>query len=311
MKKIFKTTLLFVLIVTLCVGLIGCDFVNDILGNTENNQGDSTTNDAPPPSGNTAPIDIDQGNTNPDNVISWNYTIIEEEGQHYIVFEDPAVYEYEGQQQLASVQFNSLTEFKESVTNNKLSASDKEIVATFERDEVGILTPDFNNLFEPDIPNDCTIGLISWEGIYYSFGVSTSSEAFGFITGYSQEKYNEIFQEDFENYFDQDTIISITEIIETDDGKTIATYRTSMAELKNIRYTILVGNKTIVVDERYTLANEWLPTSDTVPSRITLYITQNDRYSVMMMHSFEEKPSEEWLSKFGMHPYVETGVAEK
>ena len=66
MKKIFKTTLLFVLIVTLCVGLIGCDFVNDILGNTENNQGDSTTNDAPPPSGNTAPTDTDQGNLIPD-----------------------------------------------------------------------------------------------------------------------------------------------------------------------------------------------------------------------------------------------------
>ena len=240
MRKAFITALFFILIATLCIGLMGCNLINNGLGNTETNKTDEKTDDVPPPTDNknpndTNPTDTNEGNTNPDNVISWNYTIIEEEGQNYIVFEDPAVYEYEGQQQLASVQFNSLTEFKESVTNNKLSASDKEIVATFERDEVGILTPDFNNLFEPDIPNDCTIGLISWEGIYYSFGVSTSSEAFGFITGYSQEKYNEIFQEDFENYFDQDTIISITETIETDDGKTITTYRTSMAELRNIR----------------------------------------------------------------------------
>ena len=318
MKKAITRTLLFVLITTLCITLIGCDFVNDILGNSTSNQEDSTPNDSTqnndlPPTDNTTPDDdrCPAGNTDTSMVESWNYTIIEQNGKNYIVFEDPTVYQIWAVD-VATVEFNSLADFKDSVMNDKLSVWDKQIMITvFEKDEVGILTPDFNNLLEPDMPNDCTIGLISWEGIYYSFGVSTSSEAFGFITGYSQEKYNEIFQEDFENYFDQDTIISITETIETDDGKTITTYRTSMAELKNIRYTILVGNKTIVVDERYTLANEWLPTSDTVPSRITLYITQNDRYSVMMMHSFEEKPSEEWLSEFGMHPYVETGVAEK
>ena len=41
MKKLFTNTFLFILIATLCVGLMSCDFVNDILGNFTSNQEDS------------------------------------------------------------------------------------------------------------------------------------------------------------------------------------------------------------------------------------------------------------------------------
>ena len=314
MKKLFTNTFLFILIATLCIGLMSCDFVNDILGNFTSNQEDSTPNDSTqnndlPPTDNTTPDDdrCPAGNTDTSMVESWDYTIIEQNGKHYIVFEDPTVYQIWAVD-VASVEFNSLADFKDSVMNDKLSVWDKQIMTTvFEKDEVGILTPDFNNLFEPYMPSDCTIDAVSWEGIYYTFGVLTSSGAFGYIRNRSQEEYSKIFQEDFENYFNQDTIIEVTETIETDDGKNITTYRTSMAELKNISYTLSVGNKTIVVDERYTLklSHDLLPTSDTVPSRITLYIIENGIYSVVTLHGFEEKPSEEWLLEFGMQPYVD------
>ena len=69
MKKLFTSTLLFILMTTLCVGLIGCDFVNDILGNTKTNPTDGTTDGPLPPTDNTTPSDTNLTDTNPGDLI--------------------------------------------------------------------------------------------------------------------------------------------------------------------------------------------------------------------------------------------------
>ena len=313
MKK--KLTTIF-LLCSLCLATCACN----IIAPDKVNPNDSTQNDVLPSTDNTTPsnteptdtnpTDTDQESTPPGNITSWNYTIIEQNGKHYIVFEDPTVYDNLDQVQLAEVQFNSLAEFKNSVINNKLSIGDKEIVATFAKDEVGILTPDFNNLFEPYMPDEFQIDLLLWEGRGYTFLAYTPSGVEAYITYHSQENYNKLFQYDFENYFDRDLIV-VTETIKTDDGKTITTYYTALAELKDISYTISKGDKTIIVQERYRLESQWLPVSDTIPSQITLYGTEGDAHYIIDLFEFEEKPSEEWLFEFGMQPYVDTDVAEK
>lgn len=65
MKKFITNTLLFILMTTLCVGLIGCDFVNDILGNAETTQTDGTTDGPLPPTDNTTPSNTEPTDTNP------------------------------------------------------------------------------------------------------------------------------------------------------------------------------------------------------------------------------------------------------
>ena len=65
MKKLFTSTLLFILMTTLCVGLIGCDFVNDILGNAKTNPTDGTTDGTLPSTDNTTPSNTEPTDTNP------------------------------------------------------------------------------------------------------------------------------------------------------------------------------------------------------------------------------------------------------
>lgn len=314
MKKLFTSTLLFILIATLCVGLMSCDFVNDIFGNSTSNQEDSTPNDSTqnndlPPTDNTTPDDdrCPAGNTDTSMVESWNYTIIEQNGNHYIVFEDPTVYQIWAVD-VATVEFNSLADFKDSVMNDKLSVWDKQIIITsFTKDEVGILTPDFNNLFEPYMPDEFQIDLLCWEGRGYTFLTYTPSGIEAYITYHSQEHYNEIVQRDFEGLFNQDTVW-IEGAIEMDDEKSITTYSTVKKSRTYTKYTLSDGNKTMLVVER-TYGSEI--DTDTVPETVTLYCTEGDAHYVVNLYDFQERPSTSWLLEFGMHPYVETGVTEK
>lgn len=308
MKKAITRTLLFVLITTLCITLIGCDFVNDIFGNSTSNQEDSTPNDSTqnndlPPTDNTTPDDdrCPAGNTDTSMVESWNYTIIEQNGKNYIVFEDPTVYQIWAVD-VATVEFNSLADFKDSVMNDKLSVWDKQIMITvFEKDEVGILTPDFNNLFEPYMPDEFQVDGLSWEGTYYAFGISSPSEVWGRVSSCSQENYNEIVQRDFERLFNQDTVW-IEGAIEMDDEKSITTYSTVKNSRTYTKYTLSDENKTMLVVER-TFGSEI--DTDTVPETITLYCTEGDVHYVVNLYDFQERPSTSWLLEFGMQPYVD------
>ena len=308
MKKLFTSTFLFILIATLCVGLMSCDFVNDILGNFTSNQEDSTPNDSTqnndlPPTDNTTPDDdrCPAGNTDTSMVESWNYTIIEQNGNHYIVFEDPTVYQIWAVD-VATVDFNSLADFKDSVMNDKLSVWDKQIMITvFEKDEVGILTPDFNNLFEPYMPDEFQIDLLCWEGRGYTFLTYTPSGVDAYITYHSQEHYNKTLQRDFEGLFNQDTVW-VEGTIEINDEKSIPTYSTVRASRTYTKYTLSDENKTMLVVER-TFGSEI--DTDTVPETVTLYCTEGDAHYIIDLYDFQERPSTSWLLEFGMQPYVD------
>lgn len=182
----------------------------------------------------------------------------------------------------------------------------KKVVATaFEKDNIGVLICDFNKLWEPYVPNDCMIDGVSWAGESYSFFVATTSDAFGFIHSYPSEQYQEIFQNDYENFFNN-TLITVTERIEMDENKVATKYSTSAGQLMRIRYTKNVDGKMFIVDEKYRLQmnDDSIAASGTVPSNITLYCVENEAYYVIDLFGFTEYPSEEWLFGFGMKAFV-------
>ena len=237
-----------------------------------------------------------------------DYKLVEQSGVHYIAFNNVSDYNDEESNELASLEFGSLAEFKNTVTTGKLANWQKTVIATaFKKDEVGrILTCDFDSLLEPRMPNDCRVDGVSWSGELYAFYVSTSSEVFGFIHNYTNSQYNDIYNEDFENRFNSSTI-TVREILNTDDGKTVTTYTTFAGKLMNIRYTYVSGQKTITVDETYRLSmvDETLATSSTVPFNVTLYCSEPGANYVVDLFGFVEKPSDTWFYEFGMKPYVD------
>lgn len=304
MKKIVLITV-FTLIATVCLGLVSCsnNLTNDSQSDTTSQ--DPITTDAPPSTDNTLSNKVEN---------SMDYKLVEQSGQHYIVFDNISDYDYEDEESSqidSGLEFGSLAEFKNTVTSGKLTDRQKRVIATsFQKNEQGmILICDFNKLLEPQMPNDCKVEWVYWEGEGYSFYISTSYEVFGFVHNYTQDQYNYLYNRNFEGLFDRPNI-HVTEIINTDDGKTVTMYRTFAGDLMRIRYAYENGQKTIIVDESYWLemSDETLPTSNTVPISITMYCTEPGAYYAVDLFGFTEKPSESWLYEFGMKPYVDLDV---
>ncbi len=242
-----------------------------------------------------------------------DYKITSENGQNYIVFDESANYAA-STQVLATISFNSLKEFKDTVTKGNLTESQKaQIAAAFPKDEKGnILTCDFENLYAPALPKDVSMGIVGWRGETYSFGFDTTDSVFGYLHYLTPSGYKELFNYEYETFFDRD-LINVTETKDLGDGKTATYYTTIAGRFMRVRYTLSEGSKTCVIDKSYAL--EWYSldekVSSTVPYTINMYCSDAKTYYSVDMFEFTEDPTDEWLIQFGVTPYVETDAVVK
>lgn len=81
----------------------------------------------------------------------------------------------------------------------------------------------------------------------------------------------------------------------------------------NLRYSLTVGEKVIVVDKTFRLQmnNSDIVTSSTVPSNIALYCTSDEGFCYVSLYDFTNDPTDEWLMNFGLQKYVDNGYAVK
>jgi hypothetical protein len=242
-----------------------------------------------------------------------DYRLVSENGEYFIVFDNPAAYQVSNQE-TATIDFLTMKEFKDSVTKGKLTDTQKEIMATaFPKNSVGaVKTCDFNNLYIPKLPQGCATSGVSWQGQSYSFELVLSNDSFGWLHYLTEDQFVSRFQEDYVKYFDKDTItVTKTEILE--DGKEATFYSTRAGQLMNVRYTLSVGEKTIVVDKTFRLQmnNSELSTSSTVPSNVALYCTSDEGFYYISLYDFVDDPTDEWLLNFGLQKYVDNGYAVK
>ncbi len=304
MKKI--CFLFVVIFVCICL-LVSCDKGSETSYDSENattDEGENTTTNE----SNVTDESSDTNNSTPANNDTnlYDYSIIEQSGQHYIVFDNESIYESGEQSELAGLDFATLKEFKDNVTQGKLSDWQILTIAkSFKKDDIGVLICDFDNLYEPTMPTGCTIDGVYWEGECYSFYMSTDTEIFGFIHYYTQSQYDIIFQKNYENYFDK-TTITVKNTVVTEDNKTMVTYSTSAGELMQIRYEISDNDRTVIVDETYRLNmnDNSLVSSPSIPTNVTLYCEYDGICFAVDLYGFTEKPSEDWLSQFDMREYI-------
>ena len=229
-----------------------------------------------------------------------DYTLIKNENGCYLTFDDISKYQNNsssGSSVLGEIIFGSVKEFKDTVTKGLLTDWQKEIVARFENVGDNIQTCDFNNLYEPKLPQGSNAKEVYWNGTAYSYLVMMSDQSFGYVRCYTKEMYDEIFQSKYEDFFNQDTItVTGTEVI---DGKEITYYKTSTGVSSyNERYTLTNGNKTVTVDKIFY-------SSDDTLNRVTLYCTDGSLHYTVTLHKLTEKPTDEWLLQFGLKPYIE------
>lgn len=245
--------------------------------------------------------DNKQPPTDPIETISVDdYSILQCNGKSYIVFDNVSLYEDGDNTEVASLDFESIKQFKDAVTKGTLADWEKTIIATsFPKNETGILSCDFNNLYSPILPSGSNVDAVSWIGESYSFIITVDEYVFGVVHCYSREQYDEIYQSEYENYFEKETITVTKE--ETVEGKTTTYYYTSVANLMQIRYSSTLEGKQFVIDKTYRLE------TDNVYSltNVTMYCTDADQTYVVDLFGFIEEPDDSWLYEFGLTQYIE------
>ena len=254
------------------------------------------------------------------------YSITEEDGSYYLNFSDGNEPPEEYSSQIAGLLFDSLAEMQDAFINNKLTESQiNQIKDKFSKDFQGrIQICDMNRLKQPALPSDLETGMVELTGQSYAFFVnsihtdSISSEspilsAGSYFQCLTKESYDRIFEREYENFFERDTVHLTSTTAGPDRNSTVYDYYTNSAELRQIRYVLTVGSKTLYIDEGYRLniVDDLLPVSDTVPSRIDIYGCDDGRYFHVYLRGFSERPSVEWLSSFGLTDFVKSNDTVK
>lgn len=229
-----------------------------------------------------------------------DYTLLKNENGCYLTFDDISKYQNNstsGSMVVGDITFGSIKEFKDTVTKGLLEDWQKQVVASFSNNGANIQTCDFNNLYEPTLPEKSNVVEVYWKGDTYSYLVMMSDESFGYVRYHTKEKYDQKYSYEYEEFFDRDTITVIG--VEESDGKEITYYKTStgVSEYQEM-YTLTKGNKIIKVNRRYY-------SSDDIPNRVMLYCTDGILYYTVTLHSLKEDPTDEWLLQFGLKRYVE------
>lgn len=239
-----------------------------------------------------------------------SYSIVKRGEKCYIIFENPAQYDNGDKNELATLEFTSIKDFVDSVTNGELKEWQKNVVATaFPKNEYGILSCDFTNLFEPIAPTGTTLRSVVWRGESYSFSLTNENGVFGTVHYFTKDEYSEVFTSDYEAYFDKDAItVSKTETQE--GGVTITYYATRAGQFMQVRYTLTEDSKIMHVDETYRLHmnDSSVNVSDTVPANVTLYCLEGDVCYVVDLFGFADDPSDAWLLSFGLVQYKEKDI---
>ncbi len=222
--------------------------------------------------------------------------------QYYISFDDISRYERFsglGGSFIACLSFDNMHEFKTSVRGWRLTdAQKRNLVRSFEKNENGFKSCNFDNLYIPVTPGDYTCGAVNWYGSNYIVSVKGGD--------YNAEVqiYN-AWQEEFVDYFKRwcvDKIYNYTsagieKIEEVEDRNARVIYHHGQ---KYILYTIQDEVKTLIVNEEY-------QTKDAeCPARIRLYCFGVDCSYMVYIYSPTSRPSVEWLLEFGVEPYVDT-----
>lgn len=245
-----------------------------------------------------------------DYVTDSDYKIISKDGKYYIVFDDISVYEISIPEDinismLGTVQFESMKDYKETVTKGKLTEDQKvTIVSAFTKDENGILCCDFHHLYVPTMPTGGIVDGLSWSGSTYSFSVKPDENIFGYVHYDTKSDYDRAYLSEYETFFDRD-LVTVTETEQLDGDKVATYYSTSSGEFMRLRYSLSDGDKKIVVDKAYRLkmCDTSIPTSSTVPYQVDLYCVENDTYCVVQLFGFVENPTDSWLLEFGLAEY--------
>ncbi len=216
----------------------------------------------------------------------------------------------------ANVFFSSLAEMRDKIKNNTLSDHERATVKlAFPKDENGIKMFNINQMYQPVYPEGfiCANDVL-WTGDRYSVYVHESSNVDfgGYFAILSRQDYEEELEWNFINPFSH---INYTEILSEKEGIwdgvpcTEYVYNTPISTIKRIFIEYIDGEDHYFITIAYLLdhsnPNVSLTISDSIPYQVRIWGETDGQCYSMSLFDFSTAPTLEFLTSFGITPYVE------
>ena len=199
--------------------------------------------------------------------------------------------------------FDSLGDMKRTIEEGAFNeTSQKNIQKFFGNNSTEVAICNINALSDAKLPESCTSNTVHWYGSTYSIDVG-DGEIYGNVK-VTTKALVDWEEESWGNRTASNTAISIVSE-GTDPARNAAVIVFDAVTVgerwKEIRYNYTSGDTSMVILERY-LCSE----SETVPQAAYLWGQSNGEYFIVYLYGFTERPSYEWITSFGLKPYVET-----
>jgi len=176
-----------------------------------------------------------------------------------------------------------------------------------------------DDMLDVSLPEDSCLDYVTWYGDSYDFHFCSPENHTDLYGGIYQIFEQETFDKCAAEYAPEDLLSDIENshgrmellsdnVIEDRNARVIS-YKLNGYQT-NVFYTLTSGNKTVHVFERYH-GNYDYPGAftggkhDPVPYEIVLHAQDDKFYLEVLIHLPTSRPSVEWLSSFGLKPYVE------
>ena len=232
------------------------------------------------------------------------YTIMEKDGMYGLRFHSPKSTSSSGNIQYSEVApafiFTSPGHMKERILSGNFTKLQLDALKELPRNSDGYLTIfNLQELYDAVLPSGLQYDEVSWFG---GEGYSFRWDKDGMVGAVRIDTESAIKEKLASFYVEngQATIIFKNEI--QDRNATEIYYVGPYGDqLKDLIYTYNENGKDITIFEWYELN-----VSDSVPSSISIAGTVNGVYYYVYISGFSERPSYEWITSFGLMPYVET-----
>lgn len=244
------------------------------------------------------------------------YKILKKDSNFYIEFQSNQTAEEQSENVLSHLsvgisksypKFNSISDMRAKILNGDISDEQIAVLQTDGTNNVlEICNP--NNLYDLALPKNLAYDYILWYGDTYSFEIEDDS-FMGYVFYSNEEAYNQEFSEKYSDFLmEKHSVISDTVISER--NARVVHSMNDAGEFKNMFYTIsTTTGDTLYVKEEYVLRyfgdetlTDTYEVSETIPANIRIFGSNGTYYYYGWLKGFEERPSVEWLSSFGLVP---------
>ena len=195
-----------------------------------------------------------------------------------------------------TVYFDTVDEMVTAIRTNSLSPDQCETIRnSFPQDENGIRIVDLDHVFDAALPDELISRGVVWEGPSYAFEFDDENGVLGNLRVLTKEDYAEVYAYEYETFFDRANLTVISREHDAERDAEVVLYETpSGTTYQTLRYTLPNG---VTVVEAYFAPGG---TSSAIPVTVELYGETDDAAFYAELYELTERPTVEWLSRFGL-----------